>query len=135
MKIGIEPSPSSGQCQRKNAVKIKAFLIILVCFYVIWGCGQPACPSKEVAEHIAKQFIFPKYSGDLYNIKLEVTRKFMKKFKNSEYCVYEFNYNATLKSYFLRYETLERQSYKKGLQVAYLHTKEGWYGTVIQRPQ
>jgi hypothetical protein len=130
MKIKIKPSTQGGGCH----VTMKALLVILFCVQVIFGCGPPACPPKEVAEHIAKQFIFKDYSGDLYNIELEVKRKFMKKFKNTEYCVYEFNYNATLKEYFLRYERLERQSYKKGMQVAYIYTEYGWYGTIIQRP-
>jgi|WetSurMetagenome_2_1015567.scaffolds.fasta_scaffold151431_2 hypothetical protein len=114
---------------------MQTLLVVSVCFLVIFGCGPGDCPSKEVAEHIAKQFIFKEYSGDLYNIDLEVINKFMKKIKNVEYCVYEFNYKATLKSYFLRYETLERERYKKGMQVAYIHTEHGWYGTEIQRPQ
>ena len=112
---------------------MKALLVVLVFFQVILACGPSACPSKEVAEHIAKQFIFKEYSGDLYDIDLEVINKFMKKIKNAEYCVYEFNYKATLKSYFLKYETLERQSYKKGMQVAYIY-ENGWFGTVIQEP-
>jgi hypothetical protein len=115
----------------KWRVTLQALLVVFIGFGVIYGCGPNACPSKEVAEHIAKQFIFKEYSGDLYNIDLEVTNKFMKKIKNVEYCIYEFNYSATLKSYFLRYETLERQRYKKGLQVAYIY-KHGWFGTVIQ---
>jgi hypothetical protein len=114
---------------------MKTLIIILCCFKVILSCGPQACPSKEVAEHIAKQLIYKEYSGDLYNIDLEVNNKFMKKIKNDEYCVYEFNYKATLKAYFLRYETLERERSKRGMQVAYIHTEHGWYGTVIQRPQ
>jgi len=111
---------------------MQTLLVVFVGFWLIYGCGPGACPSKEVAEQIAKQFIYKEYSGDLYNIDLEVADKFMMKIKNVEYCVYEFNYTATLKSYFLRYETLERQRHKKGLQVAYIY-RNGWFGTVIQK--
>jgi hypothetical protein len=134
MKIKVEPSTPPSRCQAKNAIKMMALFVILVYFHVILGCGPSSCPSKEVAEYIAKQLIFKEYSSDQYNIDLKVKRKFMKKIKDEEYCVYEFNYNATLKEYFLRYEELEKQSYKKGMQVAYTY-KNGWYGTIIQRPQ
>ncbi len=131
MKIRIEPAAAAGRCQ----IIRRALLLAVVCLLVFWSCGPGACPSQEVAEHIARQFIFPKYSGDMYHIQLETKRIFMKKIKDTEYCVFEFNYKVTLKSYFLRYENLERQSYKKEMQIAYIHTKHGWYGTVIQHPQ
>ena len=59
----------------------------------------------------------------------------MKKIGKDQNCVYEFNNNVTLNTYFLRYEDLERQRYVKGLQIAYLLRKEGWYGTIIQKSQ
>jgi hypothetical protein len=135
MKIRHEPSTRASRGQERHAVTAKALLVLLLCFYVILGCGPSDCPSKEVAEHIARQLIYKEYSGDLYKIDLEIKRKFMKKIKNTEYCVFEFNYNAKLRGYFLRYETLERERYKKGMQLAYIHTQEGWYGTVVQKAQ
>jgi hypothetical protein len=84
------------------------------------GCGPSSCPNKEIAERIARQFLTKQYSNEMYNLELEIKRTFMKKIGKDEYCVYEFNYNATLKPYFLRYEKLERQRYVKGLQIAYL---------------
>lgn len=104
---------------------MRALLIIVFCFQVMLGCGPSPCPTKEIAERIARQLIFKEYSSDLYKIDLETKRIFMKQIGKDQYCVYEFNYIATLKTYFLRYENLERQSYKKGLQVAYIDRKEG----------
>jgi hypothetical protein len=99
------------------------------------GCGLSPCPTKQIAEDIARKLINKEYSDEMYNIDLEAKRTFMKQIEKEKYRVYEFNYNAILKPYYLRYEKLEKPGYLKGLQVAYLHIEKGLYGTIIQKPQ